>query len=61
LISGKHSVLEISLNLNLLSATDRQNSISNGKPKNTTNNEYHTRELLDPEKCALMRDVRASG
>jgi hypothetical protein len=22
--------------------------------KNTTNNEYHTRDLLDPENCALM-------
>ncbi|MFY9566770.1 MAG: hypothetical protein WAQ29_10495 [Nitrososphaeraceae archaeon] len=52
---GKHSVLKISLNLNLLSATtNRQNSISNGKPKNITNNEYHTRDLLDPENCALM-------
>ena len=55
MISGKHSVLEISLNLNLLSATtNRQNSISNGKPKNTTNNDYHIRDLLDPENCTLM-------
>jgi hypothetical protein len=22
--------------------------------KNTTNNEYHIRDLLDPENCALM-------